>query len=470
MSLEIGNANKTQEYDVVIIGVGQAGKPLATAFAEAGHSTAIIERNLVGGSCINFGCTPTKAMIASANVAYLTQQAEEYGVMVKDSSVDLQKVYERKEKIVKSFRNGVKKSMENQENLTLIYGHARFTDKMTLEVELNEGKGKLRLKAGKVFINTGARPSVPDFKGLDQIDYLTASSIQDLTEVPEELLIVGGGYIGLEFGQMFSRFGSKVTIVERGSQLLSREDEDVANALKEILEAEGITVLLEAEVDEFNQSAGQNQARVKTKDGTQVIPFSKCLLALGVTPNTDDLGLEAAGVETDEKGYVQVNGFMETSQPGIYALGDVKGGPAFTHVSYDDFRIVKGHLLENKSRQADDRLLPFTVFTNPQLGRVGLNENQAQEKGLDYRIACLPMEQVARAIETGETRGFMKVLISKSDDQILGASILGLEGGEIMSALQIAMLGKVPYTAIRDSMFAHPTLLESLNTLFSSVD
>ncbi len=454
----------------MIIGVGQAGKPLATAFAEAGHSTAIVERNLVGGSCINFGCTPTKAMIASANVAYLTKQAEEYGVRVKDSTVDLRKVYERKEKIVKSFRGGVKKSLEEQENLTLIYGHARFTDKMAIEVDLNEGKGKTYLKAGKVFINTGARPSVPDLKGLEHIDYLTASSIQDLTEVPTELLVVGGGYIGLEFAQMFSRFGAKVTIVERGTQLLSREDEDVANALKEILEGEGITVLLEAEVAEFSQSAGQNQAKVKTKDGSKEVFFSKCLLALGVTPNTDDLGLEAAGIETDEKGYVQVNGFMETSQPGVYALGDVKGGPAFTHVSYDDFRIVKGHLLENRSRLAKDRLLPYTVFTNPQLGRVGLNENQAKDKGIDYRIARMPMEQVARAIETGETRGFMKVLISKSDDQILGASILGLEGGEIMSALQMAMIGLVPYTTIRDSMFAHPTLAESLNNLFGTVD
>jgi dihydrolipoamide dehydrogenase len=464
------DSNTIQEFDVVVIGVGQAGHPLAVKFANEGYTTAIIERNLVGGSCINFGCTPTKAMIASAHVAYLTKHAKDFGVLTANSTVDLEKVYDRKEKITKSFRSSLEESLEKQDKLSLIYGHARFVDKNTIEVDRKDGKGKSRIKAGKIFINTGARPMVPDIKGLDQIEHLTAPTIQDLTEVPEELLIVGGGYIGIEFAQMFCRFGSKVTVLERGEQLLSHEDNDVAAEMQNILEGEGIQVMLNAEVEEFIQNGGQSKARVKLEKESKEIPFSKCLLALGVRPNTDDLNLEAAGVKTDDKGHVKVNDKLETTQQGIYALGDVKGGPAFTHVSYDDYRVVSANLIRKENQNIKDRLLPYTVFTNPQLGRVGLSETQAKKKGIDYKVAQMPMTHVARAIEMGETRGFMKVLIDASNDQIIGAAILGLEGGEVMSVLQVAMMGKVPYTALRDCMFSHPTLAESLNNLFSGMD
>jgi pyruvate/2-oxoglutarate dehydrogenase complex dihydrolipoamide dehydrogenase (E3) component len=459
--------NGTRHYDAAIIGTGQGGKPLAAAMAAAGYGTAIIEREHVGGSCVNEGCTPTKTMVASARVAYLARRASDYGVNAGPVNVDMAKVRQRKREIVEGFRGGARSQLESTEGVDLMMGEARFGGQKTLEVRLNGG-GTLRLTADKIFINTGTRPSVPPVEGLDDTSFLDNASIMELAEVPEHLLILGGGYVGLEFGQMFRRLGSRVTIVQRGKQLLAREDADVAEEVAKILREDGVEVLLNAEALRTKRSKdGKIQLLVRTPEGELALRGSHLLVATGRVPNTDRLNLAAAGVETDERGFIKVNDRLETSVAGIWALGDVKGGPAFTHISYDDFRVIRANLLEGSNVTIADRPVPYTVFIDPQLGRVGLSEQEAREQGLNIRVARMPMRRVARALEVDETRGFMKAVIDADTDQILGAAILGIEGGEITTVLQVAMMGGVPYTAIRDGVFAHPTLAESLNNLFS---
>jgi pyruvate/2-oxoglutarate dehydrogenase complex dihydrolipoamide dehydrogenase (E3) component len=459
----------TQHYDSVMIGAGQGGIPLARALAQAGRKTALVEREHVGGTCINEGCTPTKTMVASAKVAYFDRRSTDYGVQNGPVSVDMVKVRQRKRDIVESFRGGSERRIESTEGLDLLMGEARFTGPKELEVRLNRGE-TLQLTADNIFINVGARPATPPIEGLDSVPTLNSTSIMELDEVPEHLLVLGGGYVGLEFAQMFRRFGSEVTVVQRGKQLLTREDTDVAEAVAEVLREDGIEVLLETQAQRAEQSDGKIQLTVSTPDGERVLESSHLLVAAGRPPNTDLLNLDAAGIETDKRDFVKANERLETNVPGIYALGDVKGGPAFTHISYDDFRIIRTNLLEGGDASIADRLVPYTVFIDPQLGRVGMSEQEAREQGYNIRVARMPMSHVTRALEMDEPRGMMKAVVDVDTGQILGCAVLGIEGGEIMAMLQIAMMGKVPYTVLREGVFAHPTLAESLNNLFATID
>ena len=459
-----------QHYDAVVIGSGQGGNPLAGALAGAGRKTAVIEREHVGGTCINEGCTPTKTMVASAKVAYLDRRSADYGVRNGPVNVDMVEVRRRKRAIVDTFRGGSEQRLEDAENLELIRGEARFTGPKELEVRLDRGEA-VRISAENVFINVGARPGSVPVDGLDAVPTLDSTKIMELDEVPEHLLVLGGGYVGIEFAQMFRRFGSEVTVVQRGPQLLSREDADVAEAVAEILHGDGVEVLLDTEAQGVRQDeSGGIRLTVNEAAGERTLSGSHLLVAAGRPPNTDLLNLEAAGVETDERGFVEVNERLETNVPGVYALGDAKGGPAFTHISYDDYRVIEANLLNGANATIADRLVPYTVFIDPQLGRVGLSEAEAREQGRDVRVASIPMSYVPRALEMAESRGMMKAVIDGETSEILGCAILGVEGGEIMAMIQIAMMGKLPYTALRDGVFAHPTLAESLNKLFATVD
>jgi len=459
----------TEQYDAIVIGSGQGGKPLSVDLAKAGWKTALIEREHIGGTCINTGCTPTKTMVASGRLAYLSRRSADYGVHTGPVTVNLAEVRQRKQKIVESFRNGSLSSVEKTAGLDLLKGEASFTGSNSIEVRLNEGGTRL-LTAGKIFINAGARPSQPPIPGLDTVPFLDSTSIMELDVLPEHLLVLGGSYIGLEFGQMFRRFGSRVTVIQRGKRLLNREDPDITDAVATIVEEDGVTVQFISDVMRVEQAAGQIHLIVRTSDGEKTLTGSHLLVAVGRTPNTERLNLAAAGVKTDSHGFIEVNDRLETSTPGVYALGDVKGGPAFTHISYDDFRIIRTNLLQGGNATTSKRLVPYTVFIDPQLGRVGLSETEARAQSRNIRVAKLPMTHVARAIEVGETRGFIKAVVDADTDQILGCAVLGIEGGELMSMLEIAMMGQLPYTTLKDAIFAHPTLAECLNNLFMAMD
>ena len=458
-----------QHYDAVVIGAGQGGSPLAGALAGSGRKTALVEREHVGGTCINEGCTPTKTMLASAKVAYLDRRSADYGVQNGPVTVDMIKIRKRKREIVESFRSGGERRLESA-GVDLIPGEASFLAPRELEVRLSEG-GTLRLTADNVFINVGARPVNPPVEGLDGVPTLNSTTVMELDEVPDHLLVLGGGYVGLEFAQMFRRFGSEVTIVQRGPQLLAREDADVAEAVAEVLREDGVEVLLRTQAQRAGQTEDERiRLAVHTPEGECELDGSHLLAAAGRTPNTGTLNLEAAGVEVDERGFVEVNGRLETSAEGIWALGDATGGPAFTHVSYDDYRVIKANLIDGGEVTTSGRLIPYTVFTDPQLGRVGLSEREAREQGRDVLVAKMPMSHVARALEVDEPRGMLKAVVDAGTNRILGAAVLGIEGGEIAAMLQIAMMGGLPYTALRDGIFAHPTLAESLNNLFATVE
>src|ERR671910_3845458 len=418
-----------QHYNAVVIGSGQGGSPLASVLARSGRKTALVEREHVGGTCINWGCTPTKTMIASAKVAYLDHRSADYGVENGPVTIDMTKVRKRKREIVESFRDGGERRLRIA-GVDLIPGEASFAAPRELEVRLSEG-GTLRLTADNVFINVGARPVNPPVEGLDGVPTLNSTTIMELDEVPEHLLVLGGGYVGLEFAQMFRRFGSEVTIVQRGPQLLSREDADVAEAVAEVLRDDDVEVLLRTSALRAGRGDGGIQLTVHTPEGECTLSGSHLLAATGRTPNTDTLNPEAAGVETDERGYIKVDERLKTNVEGVWALGDVKGGPAFTHISYDDFRIIRTNLLEGGDATTAGRLIPYTVFTDPQLGRVGLSELDARDQGLDVHVAKMPMSNVTRALEVSEPRGMMKAVVDAGTGRILGAAVLGLEGGEI---------------------------------------
>jgi pyruvate/2-oxoglutarate dehydrogenase complex dihydrolipoamide dehydrogenase (E3) component len=458
-----------QHYDAIVIGAGQAGVPLATTLAKAGRKTALVEREHVGGTCINEGCTPTKTMVASAKVAYFDRRSTDYGVSNGQVTVDMVRVRQRKRDIVKSFRTGGEKRLHDA-GVDLLMGEARFAGPKELVVNLNGG-ATARLSAENIFINVGARPVNPPIEGLDSVPALNSTTIMELEEVPDHLLVLGGSYVGLEFAQMFRRFGSAVTVVQRGKQLMSREDADVAEAVEEIMREDGIEVLLETQTRRAERGDdGKIQLTLSTPEGESTLEGSHLLVAAGRPPNTDKLNLEAAGIDTDKRGQIKVNERLETNVSGVWALGDVKGGPAFTHISYDDFRVIRTNLLEGGDATITGRKVPYTVFIDPQLGRAGLSEQEARQQGLNIRVAKIPMSYVARAIEVDETRGFMKAVVDADTDQVLGCAILGVEGGEIAAMLQIAMMGEVPYTTLRDTIFSHPTLSESLNTLFAAVE
>jgi len=453
-------------YQAIVIGSGQGGNPLCAALAQAGLRTALIERSHIGGTCVNEGCTPTKTMLASGRVAYLARRGKDYGVLTGDIRIDMQRVRQRKRDIVDSFRNGSQKRLEQTANLDLIFGEASFTGPRNVSVRMNGGAQR-SLSADRIFINAGARPSVPKLEGLKDVPFLDSTSIMELDVVPEHLLVLGGGYVGLEFSQLFRRLGSRVTIVQTRGQLLVGEDVDVAEAVLGIVKQEGINVLLSNKAERVMKSGGGIQLTVRAGKELRMVQGSHVLIATGRTPNTDTLNVGTAGIATNERGFIQVNTRLETNVEGVYALGDINGGPAFTHISYDDFRILRTNLIEKGSATTENRFVPYTLFIDPQLGRVGLTEEQARSQNRKIRVAKMPMSYVARALEVDETRGFMKAIVDADSNQILGAAVLGIEGGEIMAMLQLAMMGHLPFTTLREATFAHPTLAESLNNLFT---
>jgi pyruvate/2-oxoglutarate dehydrogenase complex dihydrolipoamide dehydrogenase (E3) component len=459
-----------ERFDAVVIGAGQGGDPLARTWGGAGKRVALIERRFVGGTCVNTGCTPTKALAASARIAHLARRMAEFGVHGGgEITVNMPEVTARAQAIVQDFRQGTENGLLAK-GVAIIYGQARFTGAKTLKVALNDGGGERELTAEQIFIDVGTRSKVPDIPGLSDVAYLDNAAIEHLESVPEHLLILGGSYIALEFGQMFRRFGSRVTLIEQTERVLAREDADVSETITDILREDGLEIYTSAQATRVAKYGDGVQITIRTSGEEKTIKGSHLFLATGRTPNTDDLGLDAAGVETNEHGFVKTNSHLETSAPGIYALGDCKGGPQFTHVSYDDFRVLCARLMDGKNADIAGRLVPYTVFIDPQLGRVGMTEREARDAGHEVRVANLPLTETARGIETSETRGLMKAVVDAADGQILGCAILTAEGGEVMTVVQAAMLGRLPYTALRDGVFAHPTLAESLNNLFMALD
>jgi len=459
-----------KQYDVIIIGSGQAGSPLARKMGMAGKKTAIIEKRWVGGTCVNDGCTPTKTMVASARAAYLAGRCNNLGVKIDGYSIDMPQIKKRKDDIVMHSRSGNQKSLEEDENIDLLFGEASFTGTHTILVKLNDG-GTEELQADQIFINAGTQTIVPNIEGLKDIDYLTSTSILELETVPEHILVIGGNYIGLEFSQMFRRFGSQITLLERGKRIMSHEDEDIAHELTNILEEESIAIHCNAQATKFEKDgSGKILVTVDLNGRTETLECTHVLIAIGREPQSKALNLKAAGVEVDDKGHIKVDNKLQTNVPGIYALGDIKGGPAFTHIAYNDFVVVWGNLLKGEDLTTSGRPVPYCMFTDPQLGRVGITETKAKEQGLNYRVAVLKMANVARAVEVGETRGMMKAIVDADTKQILGAAIMAEEGGEIMSVLQMAMMGGITYDQIRYCVFAHPTYSESLNNLFMKLE
>ena len=455
-------------YDALVIGAGQAGGPLAAALAEAGRRVALIEKRHLGGTCVNVGCTPTKAMVASAAAAHLARRGDEFGIDIASVGVDMARVRRRKQAIVTDFREGIPSSYNQLECLDLICGHARFAQPRS--VEINTAAGTLRVNAENVFIDVGSRPVELAVPGMAAAQPLDSTSIMELDRVPAHLLVVGGGYVGVEFAQMFRRFGSEVTILQRADQLLPREDRDIATTLEAILVEDGIDVITEADVFSANRDDAELELIADVNGAERRISGSDLLVATGRRPNTDDLGLDKAGVDVDGHGFIVVDEELRTSADGVWALGDVKGGPAFTHISFDDFRVVRDHLLGSGHRSTNDRYIPYTVYTDPQLGRVGMSEREAESAGRRVVVASMPAKRVARSIETGNTGGLWKALIDPDSEKILGAAILGQEGGEIMSVFQVAMMGGLSYKQLRDGVFAHPTYAEGLNNLFADID
>lgn len=461
---------KRTHFDAIIIGTGQAGSPLARFLAGKEWNVAIIERAQAGGTCVNTGCTPTKTWVGSARIAHLNRIAGEFGIEHAPVVTDMKKVLERKNRVVEESRKSSEKSLENNEFIHLYKAEAAMKGNKSVCVTFPDGSQE-NLETERLFINTGAKNGTPAIPGLDKTFYYDSTSILDISEVPEHLIILGGSYIALEFGQIFRRLGSQVSIIERSEQILPREDTDVAGGMQEILEHEGIKFYLHSAIEQIKDDHEfGKQVFISQKSEKICLVGSHVLAALGRIPNTKDLRLENTEIETDEKGYIRVNEFLETNIEGVYALGDVNGGPAFTHVSYDDFRIMRNNLFHDSKLSTTGRIIPYCVFTDPELGRTGMTEKEARKNNLDFKVAYMPMTHVARAIESGETSGFMKALVDCKTNRILGASILSVNGGEISSLLHLAIKESIPYTHIRDGIFAHPTYAESLNNLFASFD
>jgi pyruvate/2-oxoglutarate dehydrogenase complex dihydrolipoamide dehydrogenase (E3) component len=457
--------------DALIIGSGQAGNPLARALAEAGRTVILVEEAHLGGSCVNYGCVPTKTILASAERLHQVRTADELGIRLSgEASVDMPAVMARKDALLANSRKNLAKSFDDKHpNMTLLRGHASFQGPREVLVQQTQER-RSTVKAKQIFINTGTRPLVPDIPGLPEANYLTTSTLLDIQEVPEHLLILGGGYIGLEFGQMFRRFGSRITIIETGTHLLEHEDDDVCECLEKALLDDGIELVFGAETRRVSRNAaGTLTLTLDTPQGERRLHGSHLLVATGRQPNSDALNLETTGVKTDEKGFIQVNSKLQTDVRHIYALGDVHGGPQFTHISYDDFRVVRDNLLHRGHRSAKQRPLPYCVFTDPQLGRIGLSESQAKEQKIAYRVSKLPVRSISRAQQTGETTGFWKVLVG-ADDRILGAAIVGPEAGEIMTILQVAMTGRLRYQQLQNMVIAHPIWAEGLNVVWKELE
>jgi pyruvate/2-oxoglutarate dehydrogenase complex dihydrolipoamide dehydrogenase (E3) component len=451
------------KYDAIIVGSGQGGNPLAFRLADLGWSVALIEEKNLGGTCINVGCTPTKTMVHRAQVAHYARNASRWGVNAASVSVDLAKIVAQKDEVVLSFRSGQQRRVDERKNLHLYRGHARFVAPHQLKI------GDDLLESEKIFIDVGGRPNIPAIPGLRDVPFLTNESLMQLTLVPEHLLILGGGYIGLEFGQMFRRYGSRVTVIHRGPQIVPLEDPEMAAELQKALEAEGVQFVLNARTEEVQQNNGAITLFYKIPAGASTVTGSHLLVATGRIPNTDDLGPDQAGIALNENGSIRVNNRLETTVPGVWALGDCNGGPAFTHISYNDFQIVYGNLVEGKNLSTENRIVPYCVFTDPQVGGVGLTEKGARAKGHKLKIGKCPMTYVARAIERRETAGLMKIVIDASNDRILGASILASEGGELVQILGALMLANQPYTLLKGAIYIHPTLAEGFFFLMDDV-
>jgi pyruvate/2-oxoglutarate dehydrogenase complex dihydrolipoamide dehydrogenase (E3) component len=450
-------------FDAIVIGSGQGGNPMAFALADHGWTVALIEKAYLGGTCVNTGCTPTKTMVASAQIAHYARNSARWGVKVGGVQVDLPAVVSLKNAVVEHFRNGNERKVEQRPNLHLYRGHARFIAPRKLQIadDIIEGE--------RVFINVGTRPDPPRIEGLETARYLTNESLMELQEVPEHLIVLGGGYIGLEFGQMFRRFGSRVTVIQRGSQLLPREDPDVAEALQKALEAEGVEFCMNSVAMKVEGQPGRITVAVATGERTSAITGTHLLAATGRRPNTDDLGLDKTGVALDSRGFVKVNDRLETGAPGIWALGDVKGGPAFTHISYNDYQIAYANIVDGQNLSIENRYVPYSLFTDPQLGRVGMTEKEARATGRKLKVGTYPMNGVSRAIERSETTGFMKIIVDAETDRILGASILGAEGGEVVQILGVMILANAPSKLLKGAVYIHPTLVEGLFGLMESV-
>jgi pyruvate/2-oxoglutarate dehydrogenase complex dihydrolipoamide dehydrogenase (E3) component len=450
-----------EKFDAIIVGAGQAGPPLAGRLTDAGQTVAVIERKLVGGTCVNTGCIPTKTLVASAHAAHLARRGAEYGVGTGDISVDMAKVKARKDKIMLDDRSGVESWLEGMKGCTLIRGHARFDGPHTINVD-----GRV-LEADSIFLNVGGRAVAPDIPGLSDVDYMTNVGVLELDTVPEHLVVVGGSYIGLEFAQMYRRFGADVTVVERGPQLAGHEDPDVSKAIREILENEGITVICDAEC--IGVAREGNGVSVRSRADVPNVVGSHLLMAVGRRPNTDDLGLEKAGVETDARGYIVVDDQLRTNVEHIWAMGDCNGRGAFTHTSYNDFEIVAANLLDGDPRRVSDRVTTYALYIDPPLGRAGLTVDQVRKSGRKALVGKRPMTRVGRAVEKGETQGFMKVVVDAETEEILGAAILGVGGDEVIHAILDIMTAKKPYTAISRTMHIHPTVSELVPTMLQEM-
>jgi pyruvate/2-oxoglutarate dehydrogenase complex dihydrolipoamide dehydrogenase (E3) component len=451
-------------YDAIIIGTGQAGPALARRLAGAGWKIAVVERKLFGGTCVNTGCTPTKTLIASAYAAYLARRAAEYGVTVGGPvGVDMKAVKARKDAVVRPSREGVERSLKSLKGCTVFQGHGRFVGSKNLQVNDEV------LSADKIFINVGARAVVPPIPGLEQVPYLTNSSMMDLDFVPPHLVVLGGSYVGLEFAQAYRRFGSKVTVIELAPHLIAREDEDVARAVAEILKEENIDIRINSKVVAVAKEGNNIAVTVENAGTKSQVIGSHLLLAIGRRPNTDDLGLDKAGVATDARGYIQVDDQLRTNVPGIWALGDCNGRGAFTHTSWNDFQIVAANLLDNDPRRVSDRITAYALYTDPPLGRAGMTEAEVRKSGRPALIATMAMEDVSRAYEKGETKGFMKILVDKETKLIVGASLLGLSADEVIHCILDVMYAKAPYTVLQRAMHIHPTVSEFIPTMLEDL-
>jgi pyruvate/2-oxoglutarate dehydrogenase complex dihydrolipoamide dehydrogenase (E3) component len=452
------------DYDAIVIGTGQSGPALARRLVAAGQKVAVIERKYFGGTCVNTGCTPTKTLIASAYAAHVARRAAEYGVTVGGSvGVDMKAVKARKDAIAGASRRGVERSLKSLQGCTVYEGHGRFVGERKVAVNGSE------LTSGRVFINVGARASIPPIPGLDQVSFLTNSSMMDVDFLPAHLLILGGSYIGLEFAQMYRRFGSQVTVIELAPRLIPREDEDVSRAIADFLKEEGIDVRVGSKVVRVGKEGNSIAVTVESAGTNSHVTGTHLLVAIGRRPNTDDLGLEAAGIAADARGYIEVDDELRTNVPGVWAMGDCNGRGAFTHTSWNDFEIVAGILLDNEQRRVSDRITAYALYTDPPLGRAGMTEAEVRKRGKPALIATIAMEDVSRAYEKGETKGFMKILIDRDSKQFLGASLLGLAGDEVIHSILDLMYARAPYTVMQRAMHIHPTVSEFLPTMLGDL-
>ncbi len=462
-------SGQVEKFDAIIIGSGQGGNPLAKRLSREGKRVAVVELGYIGGTCINYGCTPTKTLVGLAKNMIQARRASAYGIVLNNDVPDYTLIHQRKNEVVAAFREGLESSLVQDPNITVFHGKGRFSGYKEILVQFEDLSYKF-ITAESIFINTGARAHIPNIEGLPSVNFFTSQTILELERLPKHLVIVGGGYVALEFAQIYRRMGSFVTIIEKSSRLLQKEDEDVALEISQILEAEGVEIMTGAAIKRVVAETRESiTIEILSPEKPYTLSGTHLLVATGRTPNTEDLDLSKTGLQVDEKEFIPVNDRLETTVSGIYALGDVKGGPAFTHVSYHDYIVLADNLFGKRTSSIRNRLIPYCIFTDPELGRIGLTEKEATAMGLSFSVAKMKTSFIARAIETGETSGFIKALVDNRTNQILGVAVISSNGGELMSLLQVAMLGNLTYDQLRDTMFAHPTYAEAINNLFNPI-